>query len=105
VTNDAGEVNWSPSALSNASDFETYVSTPFVSLRRKSWRSFVMKRPKKPLAGSSTSKPAAASVTEEAIRQRAYELYEQRGRLDGHAVDDWLTAEAELQLKRKNVAA
>jgi hypothetical protein len=35
-------------------------------------------------------------VTEEAIRERAYELYEQRGRLDGHALDDWLTAEAEI---------
>lgn len=64
-----------------------------------------MKRSEKPLAGSSTSKLAVASVTEEAIRQRAYELYERRGRLDGYAVDDWLTAEAELQLKRKNVAA
>ncbi len=64
-----------------------------------------MKRPKKPLAGSSTSKPAAASVTEEAIRQRAYELYEQRGRVNGHAVEDCLAAEAELQLKSKSAAA
>jgi hypothetical protein len=31
VTNDAGEVNWSPSAPLSASDFETQVSTPFVS--------------------------------------------------------------------------
>jgi hypothetical protein len=44
-------------------------------------------------------------VTEEAIRERAYELYEQRGRLDGHALDDWLTAEAEMQLKSKGAAA
>jgi hypothetical protein len=34
---------------------------------------------------------------EERIRLRAYELYEQRGRRDGHAVDDWLQAEAELR--------
>jgi len=33
---------------------------------------------------------------EERIRLRAYELYEQRGRRDGSAVDDWLQAEAEL---------
>lgn len=33
---------------------------------------------------------------EQRIRVRAYELYEQRGRGDGHAVDDWLQAEAEL---------
>jgi hypothetical protein len=33
---------------------------------------------------------------EEEIRCRAYELYEQRGRKDGHDVDDWLRAEAEV---------
>ncbi|HEX4075334.1 MAG TPA: DUF2934 domain-containing protein [Candidatus Acidoferrales bacterium] len=33
---------------------------------------------------------------EERIRLRAYELYEQRGRRDGSALDDWLQAEAEL---------
>jgi hypothetical protein len=30
------------------------------------------------------------------IRQRAYELYGQRGREHGHDLDDWLEAEAEL---------
>lgn len=63
MTNDAGEVDWSPSALSSASDFETHVSTPFVSLRRESWRSFIMKRSEKPLAGSSTSKLAAGDLS------------------------------------------
>jgi len=60
---------------------------------------------KKPVAGVSASEPATASVTEEAIRERAYELYEQRGMVDGHAVEDWLAAEAELQLKSKSAAA
>ncbi len=32
---------------------------------------------------------------EEEIRHRAYELYEQRGREDGHDLDDWFRAEAE----------
>jgi len=32
----------------------------------------------------------------EKIRQRAYELYEARGREDGHEVEDWLQAEAEV---------
>ena len=32
------------------------------------------------------------------IAQRAYELYEQRGRQDGFAVQDWLQAEQELAL-------
>jgi hypothetical protein len=33
---------------------------------------------------------------EERIRVRAYELYEKRGKRGGHALDDWLQAEAEL---------
>ena len=33
---------------------------------------------------------------QERIRQRAYELYELRGREDGHDFDDWLTAESEV---------
>lgn len=33
---------------------------------------------------------------EDAIRVRACEIYEQRGKHDGRAVDDWLQAEAEL---------
>jgi hypothetical protein len=44
---------------------------------------------------------AAAAVApaldlEEAIRMRAYELYETGGRVYGRALDDWLTAEAEV---------
>jgi hypothetical protein len=35
-------------------------------------------------------------MLEQAVRQRAYELYVQRGMGHGHAVDDWLKAEAEL---------
>jgi Protein of unknown function (DUF2934) len=35
-------------------------------------------------------------MLEHAIRQRAYELYVQRGMAHGHAVDDWLKAEGEL---------
>ena len=64
-----------------------------------------MKKSEKPAGEVLTSEPAVISVTEEAIRERAYELYEQRGRLDGHALDDWLIAEAEMQLKSKGAAA
>ncbi len=35
-------------------------------------------------------------LTEEYIRLRAYQLYEQRGRQDGHDLEDWLEAEAEI---------
>ena len=35
------------------------------------------------------------------IRARAYQLYEQRERDDGHSLDDWLQAEAELSQVQK----
>ena len=43
---------------------------------------------------------------EEAIRTRAYELYEERGREVGHELDDWLRAEQEVtQRKARTIAA
>ena len=36
-----------------------------------------------------------SSDPQEEIRRRAYELYEQRGRDDGHELDDWLQAESQ----------
>lgn len=35
-------------------------------------------------------------MMEHEIRLRAYDLYEQRGKVPGHALEDWLQAEAEL---------
>jgi hypothetical protein len=35
-------------------------------------------------------------MLEHAIRLRAYEVYVQRGKGEGHAIDDWLAAQAEL---------
>jgi hypothetical protein len=34
---------------------------------------------------------------EEAIRFRAYQIYLERSRLDGHAEEDWARAEAEIK--------
>lgn len=45
-------------------------------------------------------KPSSSNDITERIRQRAYQLYEERGRIDGHASDDWLQAEAEIVGKR-----
>ena len=42
---------------------------------------------------------------EERIRQRAYELYEQRGRSDGHHEDDWQKAEQEIRGKKPDKTA
>ncbi len=52
-----------------------------------------------------TELKAQTPELDERIRRRAYELYEQRGRLEGHDVDDWLQAEAELSRKAKTAAA
>ncbi len=43
-------------------------------------------------------------LTEEYIRLRAYHIYEERGRQDGHDQEDWLQAEAEI-LGRKPAAS
>jgi len=47
-----------------------------------------------------TKKPLSErKVLEDQIRQRAHELYEARGREDGHDVEDWLRAEGEITEK------
>lgn len=45
-----------------------------------------------------TDTPIEESATDvqRQIRCRAYELYEQRGREDGHDIEHWLQAESEL---------
>ncbi len=45
-----------------------------------------------------TKKDAAITThdEEENVRARAYELYEVRGRINGHAEEDWLQAEGEV---------
>ena len=42
---------------------------------------------------------------EEAIRYRAYEIYEGRGRQDGRDLEDWLQAEAEINGSTEETAA
>jgi hypothetical protein len=42
---------------------------------------------------------------ENRIRNRAYQLYEDRGCADGRALDDWLNAEAQVLGVTKNPAA
>ena len=42
---------------------------------------------------------------EHQIRLRAQELYEARGREDGHELDDWLRAEEEIREKKVIAAA
>ena len=57
------------------------------------------------------SKKPPATVTSEPqqleheIRLRAQELYEERGREDGHELDDWLRAEEEITRKKARTIA
>jgi uncharacterized membrane protein len=46
-----------------------------------------------------------ATPQNEQIQARAYELYLERGREDGHDLEDWLSAEKELSQRRKEVEA
>ena len=58
-----------------------------------------------PLAAAKTPTTESHPNLEEEIRRRAYELYEARGREDGHDLDDWLCAEAEITAKAAKTAA
>jgi DUF2934 family protein len=61
------------------------------------------------MAKEPTKKQTADVVTapnlEHEIRYRAYALYEERGREDGHDLDDWLRAEEELGTRELKTAA
>jgi hypothetical protein len=50
-----------------------------------------------PAAARAKELPGITLSLEERIRQRAYELYLQRGNQPGSEVDDWLQAEEEIQ--------
>ena len=50
-----------------------------------------------PSLESATSVAIASGVTEGDIARRAFEMYCERGREDGHDLDDWLSAERELR--------
>ncbi len=58
-----------------------------------------------------TKKPPPKAVSEpkqleDQIRERAYELYESRGREDGHDLEDWLRAEEEIAREKvRSIAA
>jgi len=44
--------------------------------------------------------PGSLEMTEDIIRYRAYQLFEQRGCEPGHDLEDWLQAEAEVMGKK-----
>jgi Protein of unknown function (DUF2934) len=55
-------------------------------------------------------KPSATAISEpkeleHQIRMRAHELYEERGREDGHEMEDWVRAEEEITQKKAGTIA
>jgi hypothetical protein len=59
---------------------------------------------KKPAANGNTANNGNTELNE-LIRQRAYELYLERGSEEGHAAEDWLRAEAEVRAQYKERTA
>jgi hypothetical protein len=55
--------------------------------------------------GRTAAEANAENSSEAEIRRRAYELYEARGRGDGHDVEDWLEAEVEITGRSERAAA
>jgi len=58
--------------------------------------------PRKKSPATVTSEP---QELEHQIRERAYELYEARGREDGHDEEDWLRAKEEITIKKFRTAS
>jgi Protein of unknown function (DUF2934) len=57
--------------------------------------------PPKKYPATVTSEP---HELEQQIRLRAYELYEERGREDGHELEDWFRAKEEIAIKKFRTA-
>ncbi len=61
--------------------------------------------PTRSIANKHKTRQSDLVKLDEKIRRRAYDLYEQRGRRDGHEIDDWLQAEAEVTGKKSKTSA
>jgi hypothetical protein len=61
-------------------------------------------KPKPSTLAPKSDEPPVLIPIEQQIQRRAYELYEQRGRADGHELDDWLRAECEIKGTHANAA-
>jgi hypothetical protein len=55
-------------------------------------------------SSTKTQAPISTVDVQEQVRRRAFELYELRGREDGHDLDDWLQAESEIVQQRTKAA-
>ena len=58
-----------------------------------------------PVRRQAQEKTQAPGLDSQAVAQVAYELYVQRGRIDGHDLEDWLRAEAIVKQRQSAGAA
>src|SRR5205807_979825 len=94
----------SPQSGSNAAGTETASRPAESSSRTESRSSETSFRPESrsseiPIRQAESSTRTAGPEIIEQIRARAYELFEQRGRLEGYDQQDWAQAEAEILVK------
>jgi hypothetical protein len=61
-------------------------------------------KPKPSTLAPKSDEPTVLIPMEQQIQQRAYELYEQRGRTDGYDLDDWLQSEREIKGRQAKAA-
>ena len=59
------------------------------------------------MAGGATAAgfPKTLEVTQETVARLAYEIWERKGRMEGHYLDDWLEAEAQLTAAARQAAS
>jgi len=72
--------------------------------KKKTTHDDVNRAPAQTTLAPKSDEPTVLIPIEQQIQQRAYELYEQRGRTDGHDLDDWLQAECEIKDAQVNAA-
>jgi hypothetical protein len=58
-----------------------------------------------PTSTTETQSAKSPVDIQDQIRRRAFELYELRGREEGHDLDDWLQAESEFVQQKTKAAA
>jgi Protein of unknown function (DUF2934) len=68
-----------------------------MTLRGKDKRNETLELHKDPIQSHAEDNSANQTPSHEEIRQRAYEIYLERGSLPGKELDDWLQAERELE--------
>jgi hypothetical protein len=73
--------------------------------KKKTTREGMNQAPAQTTLAPKSDEPTVLIPIEQQIQQRAYELYERRGRADGHDLEDWFRAEYEIKGRLAKAAA